>query len=137
MKVVFDTNVFIAAFLTDGLCAGLLVRARRKEFRLFVCPFILKEFKRILTGKLKISQQLMAESVHLIKEACEDVVQPSQQITGICRDEDDNNILACVLAAKADYLVTGDKGLLEVQQFQGITIISPRDFELLFIELIG
>jgi predicted nucleic acid-binding protein len=91
VKVVFDTNVFIAAFFTDGLCAGL----------------------------------------------CEDVVRPSQQVTGICRDEDDNNILACGLAAKADYLVTGDKGLFEVQQFQGITIISPRDFELIFIELVG
>jgi len=53
MKAVFDTNVLIAAFLTDGLCAKLLLRARRNEFSLILCPFILQEFQKFLQVKIK------------------------------------------------------------------------------------
>jgi len=51
VKAVFDINVLIATFLTEGLCSGLLSRARRKQFELFVCPVILEEFERILSQK--------------------------------------------------------------------------------------
>jgi predicted nucleic acid-binding protein len=46
---------------------------------------------------------------------------------------DNDNIIACAVAAKADYLVTGDFDLLNVKHYKGIKIISPRDFEALFI----
>lgn len=42
---------------------------------------------------------------------------------------DDDNVLACALAAKAAYLVTGDADLLALKNFRGVKIISPRDFE--------
>jgi predicted nucleic acid-binding protein len=48
------------------------------------------------------------------------------------RDADDDNILACSLAAEADYLVTGDSDLLELKSFKGMPIIAPRVFEMLF-----
>ncbi|HBG93235.1 MAG: hypothetical protein A2X54_04630 [Nitrospirae bacterium GWF2_44_13] len=54
------------------------------------------------------------------------------KITDICGDADDDNVLACALAAKAAYLVTGDADLLAVKNFRGVKIISPRDFEALF-----
>jgi predicted nucleic acid-binding protein len=41
-------------------------------------------------------------------------------------------VLACALAAKAEYLVTGDSDLLEIKNFQGIKILTPREFEFLF-----
>ena len=53
-------------------------------------------------------------------------------VSNICRDADDDNVLACALAAKADYLVTGDSDLLIIGIFRGIKIITPREFELLF-----
>ena len=68
----------------------------------------------------------------LISEAVEDVVRPTQKVTGVCRDATDDNILACILEAQADYLVTGDSDLLELTTFHGIPIITPREFELLF-----
>jgi predicted nucleic acid-binding protein len=48
------------------------------------------------------------------------------------RDPEDDNILACALAAEADYLVTGDADLLELHEFKGTSIATPKDFELLF-----
>ena len=60
------------------------------------------------------------------------MVSLSQRVDGICRDREDDAILACALSAEADYLVTGDTDLLELGTFKGIKIITPRDFELLF-----
>ncbi|PKN76261.1 MAG: putative toxin-antitoxin system toxin component, PIN family, partial [Deltaproteobacteria bacterium HGW-Deltaproteobacteria-10] len=54
MKAVFDTNVLIAAFLTEGLCSGLLLRARKHAFNLVLCDDIIAEFQGILTKKFKL-----------------------------------------------------------------------------------
>ena len=51
MKAVFDTNVLIAAFLTEGICAKLMVRAHRRDFDLVLCDGILQEFKHVLKKK--------------------------------------------------------------------------------------
>ena len=132
MKVVFDTNVLVAAFLTEGLCAKLLVRARQREFPLVTCPFILQEFERILLKKFKAARSEAQEALELVAEAAQTVVEPKEKVAGVCRDEDDDNVLACLLEARADYLVTGDADLLELQEFRGTRIVAPRDFELLF-----
>ncbi len=118
MRAVFDTNTLIAAFLTEGLCSVLLTRARRKEFELFVCPTILEEFKGILSHKIKVPQSLVKEALRLILEASE-MIQPARVVHGICRDQDDNKILACALSAKAEYLVSGDKDLLKLVALKG------------------
>ncbi len=46
----------------------------------------------------------------------------------ICRDEDDNNILAASDSVKVDCIVTGDKDLKILKNFNGINIVSPKDF---------
>jgi len=60
---------------------------------------------------------------------------PPPEITGVCRDPDDDRILACAVAHEAQYIVTGDKDLLVLGTFRGVKIVSPRDFELLFGDL--
>jgi putative PIN family toxin of toxin-antitoxin system len=136
MKAVFDTNVFIAAFLTDGLCAKLLLRARRNEFSLILCPFILQEFQKFLQIKIKASNQEIEMAVNLLKEAASEINQPSffSGIKRICRDADDDNILKCALASESDYLVTGDDDLLTLHKYGKTKIIKPRQFESLFID---
>jgi len=132
VKAVFDTNVLLAAFLTEGVCAKLLTRARKQQFNLITCPFILHEFERILTKKFSATKQERKNALALITEAAQDIVRPTKTPVGVCRDKDDDNVLACALEADADYLVTGDKDLLHLKVFRGIRIITPRDFELLF-----
>jgi len=132
VKAVFDTNVLLAAFLTEGVCAKLLTRARKQQFNLITCPFILHEFERILTRKFSVTRQEKENTLALITEAAQKIVYPAETPTGACRDKDDDNVLACALEADADYLVTGDKDLLHLKTFRGIRIITPRDFELLF-----
>jgi putative PIN family toxin of toxin-antitoxin system len=132
VKAVFDTNVLIAAFVTEGICSKIFTRARKRQFRLLACPFIMGEFRRILVEKLSASRSEADEAIKLASEAIVMIVHPKQLITGVSRDPDDDNILACVLAANADYLVTGDHDLLDLHEFERTRIISPREFELLF-----
>jgi len=132
VKAVFDTNVLVAAFVAEGICSRLLMRARRRQFTLITCPFILGELERILTKKFLVARGQAREVFRLVAQAVEVNVYPTQVIKGVVRDPDDDNVLACALAAEADYLVTGDADLLELHEFKGTSIVSSKKFELLF-----
>jgi putative PIN family toxin of toxin-antitoxin system len=134
LKAVFDTNVLIAAFLTDSLCAKLLLRARRNEFSLILCPFILQEFQKFLQKKIKASNQEIVMALNLIEEAASEINIPSILIDRTCRDADDDNILQCALASKSEYLVTGDDDLLILHKYGKTKIIKPCQFESLFLD---
>jgi len=129
VKVLFDTNVLLAAFLTEGICAKLLTRAHKRRFDLFLCPRILNEFKRILSHKFKSGREETTAAITLLLEAVHTIVKPNIAVRDVCRDPDDDHVLACARAAGVDYLVTGDADLLVLGKFEGIRIISPRDFE--------
>jgi putative PIN family toxin of toxin-antitoxin system len=131
MKVVFDTNVLVSAFVTEGVCSKLLGRARRRQFQLITSPFILKEFEAVLSKKLSATKGETRQVLRILAEAISGLVQPAQPVSGICRDRDDDHILSCIMAANADYLVTGDSDLMELREFRGTRIVAPRDFELL------
>ena len=132
MKAVLDTNVLIAAFLTEGICAKLLVRARRRDFALILCDGIVQEFKRVLRKKFAVSPHDMSEALIILSEAALEIHGRPDLITPICRDSDDDLILACARDAVADYVVTGDEDLLVLKNFEGISIVRPREFERLF-----
>ncbi len=132
MKAILDTNVLIAAFLTDGICAKLLVRARKRDFDLILCDGILQEFKRVLKNKFAASPHETSEALIILSEATLEILGQTDLITPICRDSDDDLILACARDAVADYVVTGDEDLLVLKNYEGISIVTPREFEKLF-----
>ena len=131
MKAVFDTHVLVAAFVTEGVCAKLLGRARRKQLDLVLSLFILKEFEKVLLKKFSASKEQIRAAVKLISEVAQ-IVTPVSMVSDVYRDPDDDQILSCALSAKADYLVTGDFDLLELKEFHAIRILTPGAFELLF-----
>ena len=100
-----------------------------KGFRAFRLSSNFEEFERILSLKIKAPQVLVREALEVILEASE-IIHPTEK--RICRDRDDDQILSCALSAEADYLVSGDKELLEIGCFERLKIISPREFEAFF-----
>jgi len=134
MKAVFDTNVVVAAFVSEGLCARLLTRASRRHFELCLCPVIIDETTKVLTKKIRLSIHEAREAISLLVQASThgEPPGPVPAVKDVCRDPGDDRILACALAHDADYLVTGDNDLLFLRTFRGVRIITPRDFELLF-----
>jgi len=132
VKAVFDTNVLIAAFVSEGLCAKLLIRGRRKDFQLILCLYILDEFEDVLRRKFSVSTSEARVARNLVIEASENIIIPHTSVTGVCRDPEDDHILACAISSEANFLVTGDDDLLSLKSYEGIKILTPRAFELLF-----
>ena len=132
MKVILDTNILLSAFLTNGICARILKRARHKHFSFILCAPVLSETKRLLKNKFSLTAREIAFFVSVLSEAADEKYHPVGALSGVCRDPDDDFILLCVDETKSDYLVTGDNDLLVLKQYKNTKIISPRDFELLF-----
>ena len=134
MRVVFDTNVLIAAFLTEGLCSGLLIRARKQAFNLVLCDDIIREFEGVLIKKFKLTSTDISEISAIVSEAASEILHKLNHIPNICRDPNDDMIIACAIDATADYIVTGDDDLLILKKYKDIIIINPRNFEALFAD---
>jgi putative PIN family toxin of toxin-antitoxin system len=134
VKAVFDTNVLIAAFLTEGLCSGLLIRARKQAFNLVLCDEIIREFEGILIKKFKLTPTDISEISTIVSEAASEILHKLSPIPNICRDPIDDMIIACAIDAAADYIVTGDEDLLILKNYKDIVIINPRNFEALFAD---
>ena len=134
MRAVFDTNVLVAAFAANGLCAKILRRANKREFTLIVCPIILEELKRALEKKLGTTVEEIESAIVLLNEisTLAGKTAPNLKLPHLVRDPDDDLILACAVAAEADVLVTGDKDLLAIGEHGRTKILGPRSFELLF-----
>jgi putative PIN family toxin of toxin-antitoxin system len=134
VRAVFDTNVLVAAFVNEGVCSKLLVRARKRQFHLYISDFILQEFERVLVRKIGVPKGEAGDAVRLASEAASVTLLPPKLDAPVCRDSKDDNVSACSLAAKAGYLVTGDADLLDLRSFRNTLIVSPRDFESLFVD---
>lgn len=110
MKVVLDTNVLVAAFLSEGVCYKLLLRARKKEYDLVLSAGIIAEFEGVLLRKFSVSQSELSDVRNLLAEATKEMRREVDPIEPVSRDPDDDKILACASAHGADYLVTLRRG---------------------------
>jgi len=122
LKVVFDTNVYISALITKGGKAEeAYVFAIEKKIKLFTSISILTETAKKLREKFQWDDEHIKFAVkHISKIAI--VLKPSMSIN-LLKDKPDNRILECAKESKADLIVTGDKHLLNIKQYEGIEII--------------
>lgn len=93
---------------------------------LLTSGYILDEFETKLVSRAGISSEEAARTRAEVTGDCE-VVAITPLAVALCRDADDDAILATAIAARADSLVTGDKDLLVIGSFQGIRIVTPRE----------
>ena len=94
---------------------------------LVTAQFILDEVDEKLTLKFKYARETAADAVDLFASFLE-IVEPSAQENQVSRDADDDQILGTAVAGNADCIITGDKDLLVLKEFQGIDILTPRAF---------
>jgi len=127
MRVVFDTNVFISAFLVPGGNADRAFRlARERYFSLVTSVPILTETANKLRDKFDQSDGDVQLSLKIISRAAT-IVRTVRRID-VISDEPDNRILECAIEAGADLIVTGDRHLLALRKFEGVAIVRLADF---------
>ncbi len=93
-----------------------------------ISEFILNEVREKLVGKFKYTSEVANEAIRLLRSRMELVI-PAPLDKPVCRDADDDNILATAMAGDCECIITGDKDLLVLKHFQGIDILSPSDFQ--------
>jgi putative PIN family toxin of toxin-antitoxin system len=126
MKIALDTNVLIAAFVSHGACAELFEYCALRH-TLITYQYIIEEFRRVLSAKLKFSRKEVESAAKLLLTRMA-LVQPSGITENICRDSMDDLILGTAVAGNCHCLISGDKDLLELKRYKDIAIVSPGDF---------
>ena len=127
MKVVYDTNVFVSAFIVSGSKGeDALLLAQRRKVDLYSSVPILTETARILRTKFDQSENDITAALKIMGRAAT-IVRPSRTVI-VLEDVPDNRILECATTAEADLIVTGDHHLLDIREFEGIPIVRLADF---------
>lgn len=128
-KVVFDTNVYVSAAGFGGKPEMLLrlCRGRHRQIELFTSHEILKETVRVLASdKFQFTKEEIADAVSVIVESAK-VIEPKPKLTVIA-DEADNRILECAVKAKAEFIISGDRHLLDLGEYKRISVLRPAQF---------
>lgn len=125
MRLVVDTSVLLAAVMADGLCRDL-VRRRVIGHELTTSKFLLDELAEKIWTKLDQNPATLPLVIACTKRARH--VTPRPLPSRLCRDKDDDWVLATAAAGNADVIVTGDKDLLALKKYGATKILSPRGF---------
>ena len=123
-----DTNVFVSGIFFSGPPFKILDAWRHGRVSLTISPDILEEYQR--TGD-KLSRQFPGVDLDpwiellLLKSS---LVDAHPLTVGVCNDPDDDKFLACAVATNTKLICSGDKHLLDVSGYRGITVLKPRIF---------
>jgi len=136
MRVVVDMNVLISATIKpNSRLAQILVYLRNGMFEFLYFPEFLQEYTEVISRpRLWEKYQLDKEEIAAVVQVLENrgaLVYVVTQVD-VCRDPDDNILLSLALDGKADYIVSGDKDLLDLVSFREIPIIKPAEFLAMF-----
>jgi len=127
MRVVFDTNIFISALVIPGCQAEKAIsRIIFGSDTLMISKAIIEEVLRVLHNKFSRDIEAISHTAVFLSELGE-LIHKTPMIR-IFKDEPDNRILECALGGRADVIVTGDKEILRLKEYEGIKIISLREF---------
>lgn len=128
MRVALDTNILVSALVTRGLSTDV-IRLVLAKHDLILTETILNELGQVLRKKFGVPD---SREEFVINKFQKYVQTQKSKFTGsleLIRDPDDRLVLASVIEARADILITGDKDFLDVRdRIPEILIKTPREF---------
>ena len=133
MRVVLDTNVLVSALLWRGSTSEILALAQSETIMLCVSQDTIDELLDVLARQkfTAVLESIGKTPTGVAEELLEVVAYyPSARfpVTVVAEDPKDDKFLACATASQADFIVSGDRHLLELGSFEGIPIITPAQF---------
>ena len=127
MKVVFDTNILVSALVFPGGRAGsALLRIVEEQDELVLSRFVIDELLGVLARKFSRDAEELARIAVFLDDL--GTIVRSRRKLRVVKDEPDNRILECAVAGHAQVIVTGDQSLLELREFEGVRIVSLREY---------
>ena len=128
MRVVLDTNIVMSGMFFGGPPGRILNAWRLGEITLCASPEIVEEYLATVDVLVARYPSIELEPIIglILKNAEIGQCPPLPQ--RVCTDPDDDKFLACALASNAEYVISGDKALRRVSGYEGIAVVSPRQF---------
>lgn len=134
IRVVVDTNVLVSALISKRPSPPLDIYnlLKSEDFLLVTSPAILQELEEVINREVIV--KLHQKTQKQIDEILYEITETSYIVAGLVsvevvkKDPNDNMFIAAALEGKADFVVSGDKPLLNIKEYQNIKIISPKDF---------
>jgi putative PIN family toxin of toxin-antitoxin system len=132
MRVVLDVNVWISALLWGGIPRQVVDLAAKEEITIFASEPLFVELTATI-GRAKFEAKILSlgqtteDLINVVAsflQWCQPIVADVPQL----RDPKDLIIIATALGADAEVLITGDRDLLVLQEFEGIPILTPQQF---------
>jgi uncharacterized protein len=132
-RVTFDTNIWISSTLWENsVSRKLLNRLILESKEIFLTKEILEEYLTILKRDFNLSREEFEEKAEIILSFAK-IVEPSVKVDFVKEDPDDNKIIECAVESKSEYILSYDKHLLKLKEYQGIKIARPEEaFGLIF-----
>ena len=127
MRVVFDSNILIAALLFQGGRAEAAVANILDGVdNLVISRPIIQEVLSVLASKFSRDKEELSRVAVVLGEMGQ-IVEPSRRLS-VLRDEPDNRILECAVEGKAEAIVTGDKAMLAIGEYEEIRLVTLADY---------
>ncbi|MBC8387233.1 MAG: putative toxin-antitoxin system toxin component, PIN family [Actinobacteria bacterium] len=127
MKIVLDTNIYISAAVFGRLCEEVIQFCRFDKISVYISEDIIDEIENKLIVKFSWKENQIRVFLENILEFCK-IVEVEERIVFIKEDPDDDKILECAVSAKCEYIVSGDKHLINLKSYKNIKILKPADF---------
>jgi len=133
VKALLDTNSLVSVLLRpDGVSNQIFQRWRAGQFQLATSPGIPAELadvlhRRHIIGKYRLTETVIDDHLNALRTEAE-VAPGSLTLDVVPDDPKDNHVVAAAVETYCDYIVSGDRHLLDLHKFQGVPIITPREF---------
>jgi putative PIN family toxin of toxin-antitoxin system len=133
VRVVLDNNIWLSGLLWGGQPGKLVNLVEQNQIQPCASAAMLDEFARVLRYK-KFQRRIQALQLSMpdIVEAVQSqsiIVKTASGAQAIIQDDPtDDMFLHCAIAARADYIISGDKHLLSLGEYEGVPIVSVHEF---------
>ena len=128
MRAVLDTNVVISAIFFGGMPLKIVRAAFAKKVELVASRAVLREYREVAERLHVQFPSVNYRRPLSILDSKLIIVRPVALGETVCRDPDDDAIIACALGGKAKVICSGDDDLLALNGFRGLEIMQPSDF---------
>lgn len=136
-KIVLDTNIFVSALIKNQSNPGHIIDlVKEKKLVLVLSPDILSEIAIVLSyPKLKKIHGLTLKGIesHLKwLESISQIIIPTKHLEIIEADPSDNIYLECAIEGSAEFIISGDRHLTDLESYEGVQIMNPASFLKIF-----
>lgn len=127
MKIVIDTNVVISGIFFGGNPRKVMEAVVDGNLNAYATPEIVEEYTEIIESMIERKQGRLNQNMFFPFFSALRIIESVSDLK-ICRDPDDDKFLECAIDSNALYIVSGDNDLLDIQEYEGIKIITAKEF---------